>query len=66
MIIISGLLFETFRKKEIDGLIIKRVFNFVEFDPIKYTGVWVFNSRLVNEIKGKVIDISYKKSKLII
>ena len=59
-------LFKAFQKKEINGLIIKRVFNFTKFDYIKYIRIHIFNSKLINEIKNKITNSLYKKSKLVI
>jgi hypothetical protein len=42
------------------------VFEFVQYDPNKYSGIWIFNSRLVNEVKGKVTSTPYEKSRLVI
>jgi hypothetical protein len=47
-------------------LIANGVFEFIQYDPNKYLGIWIFNSRLVNKVKGKVISTPYKKSRLII
>jgi hypothetical protein len=46
--------------------------NFVSFvgdiDPVlvEHSGVRIFNSRLVNEVKGKATNTSFEKSKLVI
>ena len=61
-----GLPFEQSQNKEIEGLIAKGVFEFVQYDPTKYAGVRIFNSRLVNEIKGKATDTPFEKSRLVI
>jgi len=66
IIIIFRYLFKAFQKKEINGLIIKGVFNFTKFDYIKYTKVRIFNSKLINEIKSKTTNNLYKKLKFII
>jgi hypothetical protein len=42
------------------------VFEFVQYDPNKYLGIRIFNSRLVNEVKGKVTSTLYEKSRLVI
>jgi hypothetical protein len=42
------------------------VFEFVQYDPNKYSGTWIFNSRLVNEVKGKATSAPYEKSQLVI
>ena len=38
----------------------------MKFDYIKYIKVRIFNSRLINEIKNKIINNLYKKLKLVI
>ena len=38
----------------------------MQYNPDKYSGIWIFNSRLVNEVKGKVISTPYKKLQLVI
>ena len=60
-----GLLFQASQKKEIDALIIKEVFDFVSYDPKVHKGR-IFNSRLVNKVKGKATESLYKKSRLVI
>ena len=65
-ITIFKILFKASQKQEINGLIIRRIFNLIEFDPIKYISIRIFNSKLINEIKGKIINNLYEKSKLII
>ena len=59
-------LFKASCKQEINGLIIKEVFNFIEYNPIKYTGIYIFNLRLINKVKGKATDSPYKKLRLVI
>ena len=66
MIIIPGALFKASRKQEIDSLIAKGVFNFVEYNPIKHAGIRIFNLRLVNKVKGKATNSPYKKLRLVI
>ncbi|KAJ5379608.1 hypothetical protein N7509_012727 [Penicillium cosmopolitanum] len=61
-----GLPFDQSRKEEIDGLIARGVFDFVQYDPIKHAGIRIFNSRLVNEIKGKATGAPFEKSRLVI
>ena len=51
---------------EIEGLIIKGVFRFKEYDAQKYTGIRIFNLRLVNKVKGKATNKLFEKSCLII
>ena len=57
--------FELSQKQEIDGLIARDVFEFVLYDPKAHTRR-IFNSRLVNEVKGKTTDHPYEKSRLVI
>ena len=66
IIITPGYLFEVSQKKEINSLIIRRIFNFTKLDYIKYIKVRIFNSRLINEIKNKVTNSLYEKLKLVI
>ncbi|KAI0994429.1 hypothetical protein K3495_g13753 [Podosphaera aphanis] len=62
-----GAPFEAAQKQEIDNLIARGVFDFVNWEPKgKHAGVRVFNSRLVNEVKGKTTDRPYEKSRLVI
>ena len=42
------------------------MFKFMQYNPDKYSGIWIFNSRLVNEVKGKAISTPYEKSQLVI
>jgi len=58
--------FKMSQQQEIDGLVARGVFEFVQYDPNKHSGVRIFNSRLVNEIKGKVTNTPFKKSRLVI
>ncbi|KAJ6050709.1 uncharacterized protein N7446_010818 [Penicillium canescens] len=58
--------FEQSQNKEIEGLIARGVFDFVQYDPMKHDGVRIFNSRLVNEIKGKATGTPFEKSRLVI
>jgi hypothetical protein len=60
-----GFSFEESQQKEIDGLIARGVFEFVRYDPRQHRGR-IFNSRLVNEIKGKTTEAPYEKSRLVI
>lgn len=57
--------FEESQQQEIDGLIARGVFEFVRYNPSIHTGR-IFNSRLVNEVKGKSTDSPYEKSRLVI
>ncbi len=61
-----GAPFEASWNQEINGLIAKGVFRFEEYDPEKHAGVRIFNSRLVNEVKGKATNSPYEKSRLVI
>jgi hypothetical protein len=58
--------FEISQQQEIDGLIARGVFEFVQYDPDKHSGVRIFNSRLVNEVKGKTTSTPFEKSRLVI
>ena len=48
-----------------NGLGDYRVYYIVQFDPNIYIE-YIFNSRFVDEVKGKTTNISYKKSRLVI
>src|ERR1700709_1251714 len=61
-----GAPFEASWNQEINGLIAKGVFKFEEYNPKKHVGVRIFNSRLVNEVKGKATNSPYEKSRLVI
>jgi hypothetical protein len=61
-----GLPFDQSRNEEIEGLIARGVFDFVQYDPSKHAGIRIFNSRLVNEIKGKATATPFEKSRLVI
>ncbi|KAJ5904893.1 uncharacterized protein N7473_001809 [Penicillium subrubescens] len=61
-----GLPFDQSRNEEIEGLIARGVFDFVRYDPVKHAGIRIFNSRLVNEIKGKATGTPFEKSRLVI
>jgi hypothetical protein len=65
-IITLGAPFQVSNKQEIDGLIIRRVFKFEKYDPIKFNGVRIFKLRIVNKIKGKATDALFKKLRLVI
>ena len=58
-------LFEALQKKEINRLIAKGVFEFVQYNKAM-DGLQLFNLRLVNEVKGKATNILYEKSRLVI
>jgi hypothetical protein len=61
-----GLPFEASTRQEIDGLIARGVFQFEQYNPAKHASVRIFNSRIVNEIKGKATNCPFKKSRLVI
>jgi hypothetical protein len=61
-----GDLFKRSQRQEIDGLIAKGVFEFVQYDPNKHSGVRIFNSRLVNKVKGKATNSPFEKSRLVV
>ena len=65
IIITLGRLFKISQKQEIDALIIKRIFEFVLYDKKIYKRR-IFNSKLVNEVKGKATETPYEKSRLVI
>jgi hypothetical protein len=58
--------FQASNKQEIDGLITREVFKFKKYDPIKFNGVRIFKSKMVNKIKGKATNTLFKKLRLII
>ena len=57
--------FQESQQQEIDSLIARGVFEFVRYDPNIHKGR-IFNSRLVNEVKGKLTGAPYEKSRLVI
>ena len=61
-----GAPFQVFNKQEINSLIIKKVFKFKKYNPIKFNKIHIFKLRMVNKIKGKATDALFKKSKLVI
>ena len=65
-IITPKALFKALIKQEVNRLTRWEVFNFIQWDPIKYTNIKIFNLRIVYKIKGKATDTLYKKSRLII
>jgi hypothetical protein len=65
VITIPGPLFQALQKQEIEALIARDVFKFVLYNPKVYKGK-IFNSRLVNEVKGKATNSLYEKSQLVI
>ena len=58
-------LFQESQQREINSLIIRGVFEFVRYDLNIHKGR-IFNSRLVNKVKGKSTETPYEKSRLII
>jgi hypothetical protein len=60
-----GAPFEQSRKQEIAGLMARGVFEFKPYDST-YDNTRIFNSRFVDEIKGKATDHLYEKSRLVI
>lgn len=52
-------------RAELDALMASEVFRIEQFDPAKHGGTQVFNSRFVNEIKGKT-TLPFEKSRLVI
>ncbi|EED13532.1 hypothetical protein TSTA_097880 [Talaromyces stipitatus ATCC 10500] len=64
-IVTEGALFELSSVAEIDGLIANGTFKIVHQDNVNLRDLCIFNSRLVNEIKGKN-EIPYEKSRLVI
>lgn len=58
--------FELSKQAELDGLTEKGVFRFVEYNPKIMDGLRIFNSRLVNETKGKATSTPYEKFRLVI
>ena len=65
-IITLGVPFQAFNKQEIDGFIIKEIFKFKKYNPIKFNKVCIFKLRIVNKIKGKVTNTLFKKLRLVI
>src|SRR6266567_8391576 len=61
-----GGLFKKSQQQEINGLIAREVFKFVQYNPNKHLGIQIFNLRLINKVKGKAINTSFKKLRLII
>jgi hypothetical protein len=61
-----GDLFERSQQQEIDGLIARGVLEFIQYNPNKHSGVWIFNSRLVNKVKGKATNSPFEKSRLVV
>jgi hypothetical protein len=66
VITILGDLFKRSQQQEIDSLIARGVFEFVQYDLNKHLGVRIFNFRLVNEVKRKATNSSFEKSRLVV
>jgi hypothetical protein len=58
-------LFQELQQQEINSLIIRGVFEFVQYDANIYKGQ-IFNLRLVNKVKGKSTKTLYEKLRLVI
>lgn len=61
-----GAPFEESRRQETKSLQDNGVFRFVPYDPETMGGIRLFNSRLVDEIKGKTTAKPYEKSRMVI
>jgi hypothetical protein len=61
-----GDLFERSQQQEINGLIVRGVFEFVQYNHNKHSGVRIFNFRLVNKVKEKATNSLFKKSRLVV
>jgi hypothetical protein len=61
-----GLPFEASTRQEINGLIVHGIFQFKQYNPTKHTSIYIFNSRIVNKIKGKATNCPFEKSRLVI
>jgi hypothetical protein len=66
LIITPGQPFEISGRTEIDNLIARGVFRFERYDPVRHAKLRIFDSRMVNEIKGKDTAAPYEKSRLVI
>ena len=58
--------FEESDRLEIESLIGRGVFRFEKFDPQKHREIRIFKSRIVREIKGKLTETPYEKSRLVV
>ncbi|KAJ4159560.1 uncharacterized protein LMH87_008458 [Akanthomyces muscarius] len=58
--------FEASDRKEIDDLLAREVFEFIQYDEEKHRGIRIFDPRMVREIKGKDTAVPYEKSRLVI
>jgi hypothetical protein len=61
-----GLPFQAFNKKEINSLLVRRIFAFKQFNNFKHKEEQIFKSRIMRKIKGKATLILFKKSCLVI
>jgi len=61
-----GAPFEESTQREIDSLIARGVFKFIQLDEQKHHMGRIFRSRIVNEIKNKTTATLYEKSRLVI
>ena len=61
-----GDLFEQSNLTEIESLLANGVLQPVQYDSNKHAGISLFKSRLVCEIRGKMTDKSYEKSRLVV
>jgi hypothetical protein len=59
-------LFKRSQQQEINSLITREVFEFVQYNLNKHLGVQIFNSRLVNKVKRKATNSPFKKSRLVV
>ena len=57
--------FEASMNAELEGLRAAGVFKIIRFDPKKHGHVRIFNSRFINEIKGRTTT-PFEKSRLVI
>ncbi|KAK6211233.1 hypothetical protein QIS74_10497 [Colletotrichum tabaci] len=60
-----GAPFEQSTTKEVDSLIDRGVFGFTLYDENEHSGIRIFKSRIVNEVKNKTTT-PYEKSRLVI
>ena len=58
--------FEQLNLTEIESLLANGMLQPLQYDSNKHTGVRLFKSRLVREIKGKTTNKPYEKSRLVI
>jgi hypothetical protein len=59
-------LFKLSTKAEINALITCGMFCFKNYDLYCHSGIRIFKSRIVNEVKGKTTTKPYKKSRLVV